>query len=278
MIDKTLKIILILFLSILCVGLGIVLYILINNNYKYENLKITLFSNNSSKLLESKKIDVVNDIYIDSNISDVYIKNSEDEKIKVELFSDNSKNYSIKLDNNDLKVFMEVDKKISLFSKLSKIVLYVPSSFSNNFYITDTTGDIEIANYKNASFKVKLTTGDISVDKANILDVITKTGDIKINKTNTVKAECKTCDIKIDTVDNSLDLKTTTGDIKINKVDLKENSSIETTTGDVKINSKNDNIYIETESKIGDVKVDNNNRFADYTLHIKVITGDIKVG
>ena len=88
---------------------------------------------------------------------------------------------------------------------------------------------------------------------------------------------CTTGDIELGNINKSLNLKTTTGDIEIESINLSENSNIETTTGDVKIDDINE-VYVETESKTGDVRINDNDRYADYKLHIKVTTGDIKVG
>ena len=277
MINKSLKIILVLLLSIVAIGLGIFLYILINTDFKFDANFIRTFNNSSNTLIESKECDEVNNIYINSNVADVYIEHSEDNKIKVELYSDNNKSHNISLVDNDLKIELEEDTKKTFLTKQARIVLYVPSDYDNAFDITNKVGDIKSSGYENATFKVSLTTGDVKVDKANILDVKAITGDIKNNQVNKVKVDCTTGDIKLGKVNKKLELKTATGDVKIDNIILIEDSSINTTIGDVKINNKN-NIYVETDVKTGDVNINKNNRFANATLYIKVTTGDIKVG
>lgn len=274
--NKGLKIVSIILLSFIAISLGILMYILINNNYQFDSNFINIFGGDSNTLLDSKEYDEVGNIYIDSNVADIYINNSSDNKVKVELYSDNAKNYNISLSDNDLKVELEENNKAMLFNKNAKIILYVPSDYKNKFEINNTTGDIEASAYENASFKINVTSGDVKIDKANILDITTKTGDINNNRVNVIKVECTTGDILLGKVDKSLNLKTTTGDIKIDEINLSLNSDIQTTTGDVTIYKKN-NVYVETETKTGDVKVNNNDRFAEFTLQIKVITGDIKV-
>lgn len=273
---KGLKITLIILLSCIAIGLGVLLFILINNDFKFDSF-INIFGGPSNKLIESKEYDTVENIYINSNAADIYIKNSEDNKIKVELYSDNVKNHSISLSNNDLKVELNEKHKFRLFGKHARIVLYVPSNYSNKFDISNSSGDIRAYDYENASFIVNVTSGDVRIDKANTLDITTRSGDIKNSIVNTIKVKCTSGDIRLGEVNKKLNLKTTSGDIRIDKINLSENSNIEATSGDIKISNKN-NVYVETKTKFGDVNVKNNDRFAKITLNIKVTSGDIKVG
>lgn len=290
--NNGLKIALIALLSSIAVGLCILLFVLINIDFKFDLGHISIGGGQSTTLIDSKEYDEVNNIFINSNKADVYIKHAEDNKIKVELYSNNEKEHSISLEENDLKVVLK-ENNYNL-GKQARIILYVPADFSNKFDIKDNTGDVKSSSYKNASFVISLTTGDVNVTKAKSLDINTTTGDIEVLKAETlnvvttsgdinneevndINAVCTTGDITLGNVNNSLKLKATTGDITVNKIDLSENSSIQTTTGDVTIINKN-NVYVETDIKTGDVKINKNDRFAEVTLKIKVTTGDIKVG
>lgn len=277
--NKGFKITLIVLLSIVAIGLSVLLALLINNNFKFDNNFINIFNGQSNTLVDSKEYkidDIIGDIYINSDVADIYINNSDDNIIKVELYSDNVRNHNIELSNNDLKIDLEDNNKF-FFTKQSRIVLYVPKEFNDKFEITDNAGDIKASNFENASFKIKVTTGDVKIDRADVIDVLTTTGDIYNNNVNIINVVCTTGDIELGNINKSLNLKTTTGDIEIESINLSENSNIETTTGDVKIDDINE-VYVETETKTGDVRINDNDRYADYKLHIKVTTGDIKVG
>ena len=276
--NKTGTIILIIFLFLIAVGLGVFAFffsvgaIQLNGNY------FNLFSRQSTTLIDSKEFDKVENISIRTNTADIQIQYSTDDKYKVEMYSDNEKEHSINLSGDDLKIDLQEKDKFGFFPKQARIILYVPSEFKNKFDISTTTGDVDAYAFENATFKVTVSTGDIDIDIANTMDVTTTTGDIHNNYVETINAKCSTGDIRLGKVNNALNIVTTTGDIRIDTIDLKESGNIQTTTGDVVIDNKNE-IYVETESKTGDIKINNNaDRFTELSLHIKVTTGDIKVG
>ena len=276
--NKAVTIILIIFLCLIAIGLGLFVFFFSLGKIQFNDNWFNIFNRESTTLVDSKEYNEINDIYIKSNTADIYIKYSENKKYKVELYSDSVKNESISLSDKDLKVELEENNHFIFLGKQPRIILYVPSDFNNKFDITTTTGDINSEAYNDATFKVAVTTGDVEIDKADVLDIVTKTGDIKNNKVNTVKAVCTTGNMRFGDINKSLDLKTTTGDIRIDTIDLKESGNIQTTTGDVRISNKNE-VYVEAESKTGDIKINNNaDRFTELSLHIKVTTGDIKVG
>ena len=215
--NNTLKIISIILLSLVVVTLSFFLYMLIKNDFKFDENFLKIFNNQSNTLIDNKEYDSVNNISIKSNTADIYINHATDNKFKVELYSDNEKKHSISLTDGNLNIELE-EKQFSFFTKHARIILYVPSDFSNKFDIVNTTGDIKADSYENASFKVDVTTGDVKIDKADVLDIVTTTGDITNNYVNTISASCSTGDIKLDTVNKSLVLKTTTGDVKINYI------------------------------------------------------------
>ena len=271
-------IILIIVLSIIAIGIGLFAFLFSIGKIQLNENYFNIFNRQSNTLIDSKEYNEIEDIYISTNRADVHIEYSTDKKYKVELYSDNEKNHSIDLSNKDLKIELEEKQNFGFFPKQARIIIYVPQEYKNVFNIETTTGDINAFAFNNASFKIKVTTGDVDIDKADSLDIVTSTGDITNNVVNTIKAVCTTGDIRLGDINNSIDLKTTTGDIRIDTIDLKESGNIQTTTGDVRISNKN-NVYIETESKTGDVRIDNNaDRMTELSLHIKVTTGDIRVG
>lgn len=275
--NRTLTIVLIIILSLIAIGIGAFAFLFSIGKISLNNNWYNIFNRESTTLVESKTYDKVEVIYVKSNTADVYIKHATDNKFSVEIYSDNEKSHSIDLSSNDLKVELEENNHF-LFGKQPRIILYVPSEFENKIDIVNRTGDINSESYEKAKFKIDVTTGDTEIDKIDVADIKTTTGDIRINTINTIQAVCTTGDIRVDSINYSLDLKTTTGDIRIETADLKESGNIQTTTGDVRINTLNE-VYVETESKTGDVRVNNKaDRMSELSLHIKVTTGDIKVG
>ena len=98
--NKTIKIVLIIFLSLLAIALGSFLAIVLTNkNYKLGYLN--LFSNKASnQLVFNKQYDVVfNNINIESKSSNINIKKSNDSKIRVNIYGEKDK---VKVNNNAL--------------------------------------------------------------------------------------------------------------------------------------------------------------------------------
>ena len=272
---NVIKLILIPILICVTVGLGLVLHNFMDNDFNFN--PSSLFRNESTTLVAEKNFDILNDISINSKTANIYIKNSEENNYKVEIYSDVENEYNINNANNNLSITVEEKNKISFLNKTTKIVIFLPYDYNKNITIDNKVGDIDMESFEQANINIITTTGDVDINNANNVTYNNTTGDLDINNVNRLKVESKTGDIKVNNINEYLDIKTTTGDIKIENLNIKENSNIDSNTGDIKINNIND-IYVEQESKIGDVNINNTNRFSEITLHIKSVVGDIKVG
>lgn len=307
--NKGITITLIILLSILLVGVIGGMIFLMNTNVDFSSINIGI-STQSKNLIEEKEITNIKDFEIETKVADIYIENSDSSNIKVELYSDDAKEYEITELNDQIKVVLKEKSTFKLFKKTPVIKIYAPESYNKSFNINEETGDIEIAEFENADLGINLTTGDtkvkaindaninfttgdIEIDKANKVNLNGRTGDIKVgtvksltSKTTTgdvkvdivdaIKTEVTTGDIEINSINNSCDLKSTTGDIEIGTATIIKNSKITSGTGDVKINSTK-KCYIDAKTKIGDTNVNNNDRKSDIILTITSRVGDIKV-
>lgn len=271
---KGFKVVLIILLSIIAVALTGILTLMLVRGTKFNlNFSMKL----SENLVEEKTIEEIKDLKIDTNIADVDIETSEDEKVTVKLYCDDCENHSIK--NNDAIEVVLKDKRktFRLFSKGPRIVITVPKTYENNIGLKGDVADIEIASLKNASVNVELKTGDIDIDEINKASVKVTTGDVKIGRVNDLVVKATTGDVKLQYVGNFLDIALNTGDVKIERLNINESSKIKNNTGDIKIGTIND-IYVDAKNNIGDTKVNTNDRKSDIVLTINSNVGDIKVG
>lgn len=307
--NKGLTITLITLLSILLVGVIGGMIFLMNTNFDFSNFNIGI-SSQSKKLVEEKEITNIKDFNIESEVADIYIENSESSTIKVELYSDDAKEYEITELNDQIKVVLKEKSSFKLFKKTPVIKIYAPKTYNKLFTINERTGDIKISEFENADLDINLTTGDTEVKSINDVNIKFTTGDIEIRNANNVKLDgttgdievgkvksltskittgdvnvdivdniktnIKTGDIEINTINNSCELTSTTGDIEINNATINKKSKITSGTGDVKID-RTKNCYVEAKTKIGDTKVNNNDRKSDIILTITSRVGDIKV-
>ena len=250
--NKGFVVALIVLFSIIIIGLGVALVFAINGNFKFNfNVK-----ESTNLVLEEEYTKEFDEVIIDSEMSNVYIKNSD--KIKLEIYGKNDK-FTV-TDDKSLNISIKDSCKTFCFNtEIFKVVLYVPESYSKKITIRN--------NY-----------GDVKVDKLNntLLDIDSNYGDIKIDTIKDIKINEDYGDISINEVTNYLKITSDYGDVNIKKVNIKEDSKINLDYGDVEIDNIND-IYVDAKTDMGDVKIKNNNRKSDITLTIDNDMGDIKV-
>ena len=294
--NKVLTIILITILSIITFGLIVGLWFLIKTDFSFSSLgKFNFASTESTNLIESKEIITLKDLDIKTDVTDVNIEETDNETIKIELYSDNAINHEITENENNIKVVLEEKKKVGfyLFKKNPVVRIYLPKGYNKNIVADSNVGDIKIGHLPNATLNAQLDVGDVKVKEINTADVVTrvgdvkienvnklvtdvKTGDIKVQQVNNITSKSKTGDVKLGTVKGSVDITTGTGDVKIENATIEKNSKIDSNVGDVKINNIK-GCYVEAKTNIGDVKVTNNDRKSEIELTIISHVGDIKV-
>ena len=291
--SKKVIISLIIILSLVVISLIVLLIMLLNNKFKFP---LFMFGNKvSDELILDEIYDLdFNNINIEANASNIYIKTSSDNHVRVVVYSD-AKDVVVETNNNVLKVKSKGKKCVGFcFNfKLTKIEIYLPEDYDKSINIQNNYGNVEIEEFLNADINIEEDCGDVSILGGNVVNVNNKYGDIAINKANTgnIKEDCGDVkigtindvtvsnsygDIKISMVNNYLNLKNNCGDIKVDKINLNKNSTITDDLGDIKIGTTNE-IYIDAKTSLGDLKINNNYNKSDITLKIKNNCGDIKV-
>ena len=288
--NKTVNIIIIILLSVITLAVtGFFIYLISGNSFNW-NFNIDNYSEN---LIESKEVNTISGINVDAKNTDILVEKSIDNKIVVELYSENSVDHKIDINNNIMYVNFYDNVGFRLFRKKNRVLIKLPENYDNELKIKSTTGDIKVASFENLSPVVNLGTGDFKADKIKNLDIELTTGDVKVNTLDTlnckhsvgdvkienadvVNVTSSTGDIKVTDVHNSVNITLTTGDVKITNATITEDSYITLTTGDVKITSCT-GAYIEANNSVGDIKVNNNDRKLEKTLKISGRVGDIKV-
>lgn len=293
--NKTLKIILIIFLSILVIGLSVFFVnILTNKNFRFGHFS---FGHKvSNELVFNQEYEAIFDIIkIDSKSSDIEIKEGNESKVKVVIYGDKDET-NVEIVNNKLNIKSNEKKCIGFCFNMTiaKIEVYLPSSYSGNINIENNYGDVNIGNFDNLILYATLDAGDIKVDSLKTgkiknsygdikisgyskeLNIDQDCGDVEVSEVDRIKLENNYGDINIGKVNEYLQIKEDCGDVEIASLNLKENSSIHNSYGDIKIGSTNE-IYINAKTSLGDTKVNNNYQKSDVTLTIDNSCGDIRV-
>jgi hypothetical protein len=257
--------------------------------------KFVLHHNVSNELIIDEKYELdFNIINVKSSSSDIYIKKSEDNNIRVIVYGDKD-NTSVDTNNNELSITSKEKGCIGFCfnTTVAKIEVYIPEDYENEINLDNNYGDIEVAEFLNATIDINADCGDVKVsgaknvtisndygdvilEKAETASINVSAGDIKINTVKNLTAENNYGNIKIDNVNSYLNVKNDCGDIKISNINIDKKSYIEDNYGDIQIGSTNE-IYIDAKTDLGDVKINNNYNKSDITLIIKNDCGDIKV-
>ena len=288
-------IILIVFLSTICVLMTAGFIYLLTNNFDWGSLDFDY----EGKLIDS--IEYENDatsLNVDTKSIDVYFEETASDKISLEVYSNNKKiDYSFDNENGviTLKAYNKIKGSIFIgFGAHGKVVVKLPKENNiEEFRIDQKVGDIRIGSFENLNGSIYNSVGDLRIDALNNAKIDLSTGDIKIKKINKVEIKhstgdldidsvselinnSSTGDIEIDNVDYKFEITSKTGDVKITNADLKEDSLIDHKTGDIKIR-KVTGVYVEATTNVGDTKINNNDRYLEKTLTIKNKTGDIRI-
>ena len=237
-------------------------YLFYKNDFSFKK---TFGIGVSEKLIEEKEIETFKELNIEFNSSDVDIKPSEDEKIKIALYSDREGNHEITLNEEDgtVKVVLN-EKKLGFWKRLfnhkvSRILVYLPKDYEGIINIDGNVGDINIDSYQYGILKAKLNVGDIYVDGIKDASVDLDVGSVKVKNAY-----------------SHFDIKVNTGNVHMKEVTVLVDSKIDVDVGNVKVEETND-IKVETKVDAGKANVNVNNTEAEIKLNIKVNVGNINV-
>ena len=271
--------------------LGIITYYVLNNlKTRYRSF----YEVGEELVLENTYTNIFNEIDIETKMTDIYIKNSNDNTIKVIVYGE--KDYiDVKEMNN--KLYIDIKEKnfiaFDFYKYISKIEIYLPSWYNKLIRIDSEFGNIEIEEFNDCTLYVKQEYGNILSKGSNFIKVKNEYGNIELTKSNKARVEAESGDVKIGTINNlevineygDIDIDNITqyfklsnemGDIKINRLNIEENSFIEMEHGDIKIDSINQ-IYVDAKTDHGDVDIKVNYDQAKTILKIYNEMGDIKI-
>ncbi len=232
-------------------------------------------------------------ININSKASSINVLEGREDKILLKIYG--NKDYVNVNTSNilDIKIEQEDCHFFCLEKTISRIDIYLPSSFSKEINITNNYGDTKLENFDNIvsniyndcgdiiigsirDGKIENDYGDIKIGKVDSVDVKNDCGDIDIGEVNSIKAHNSYGDISIKKINNYLNIEDDCGDIELNNINLTKKSTIKNDYGDIDIGMTND-IYIDASVDLGDISINNNNHKSDIVLKIENDCGDIIV-
>lgn len=262
--NRGIIIFLIILLTIIIAALTSFLVLCLNGTIDLRNFNINFGSRKSENLIYNKDFDIetINFIDIKHDAGDVIFENSEENNIKVEIYGENSEDFEVELNENELKIDYTKNNKGGFFNfgkVTGDIKVFVPETFKGNIKIENDAGKV----------KAK------KIGEANI-DIDCDAGNVDIKEINQAKIKCDAGNVKIGKVLGQCDIKLNCGNLHVEKMEIKENSTIETDMGNVDIDETKD-INVMGHVDLGKCNISNNNTKSNVILKIDSDMGNINV-
>lgn len=250
----------IILLSIVVFLLVMFLVMCLTGRISFRGIMFGIGSKSTNVIYDNQfKLEDIKNIEIREDAGDIIIKEASEDYIKVVLYGDDSNDAKVDLNNGKLDID-NTHKRTRIFGgRKNEIIIYMPSSYSNEIKVKNDYGNCEITDLENA-------TVDIDCDAGNV----------EIGKIKNATIKCDYGNIEAKEILNKCEIKANCGNIKIDRIYIQENSSIKADLGNVDINNTND-IYIEADVDLGKTNINNNNRNSNITLKIDCDCGNITI-
>ena len=202
-------------------------------------------------------------IKIDTTVSDVTFKPSEDDKTKVVLVEKEKLYHNVTVSEDTLKI-TQVDElrfyeKWFGYSSGLKFTVYLPSSTYDDLNIKCNTGDIKIDDaFTFNNVTIDIDTGDVDFAKVNMINKIkvsSSTGHIKLKEFTYGTAELKTSTGRVqlkDAIGGATSINTSTGSVTLTSTVITGHLDIKCSTGDVEF-TNSDATTIKIDTSTGDI-------------------------
>lgn len=180
------------------------------------------------------------DIRIDSDVSDVYFKVSEDGKASAVAVENDKYHHEVAFDGQALVITTKdlrkwYERPFSFDFTKKSLTLYLPKTSYRNLEVRGRTGDFESPmdfDFENAS--IHLSTGDIRMKSEvhGVLEAKVSTGSVDVEGANM----------------NALTLEATSGKLRLKDVASKEGINLKTSSGDIELEAVKANSLNATAS------------------------------
>lgn len=261
--NKGLIITLIILLSIIIFFLVMFLVMYLKGGKSFD-FRFNIGSKSTNIIYDKQfELEDIKDIDIKQDAGDIIIKESENDNIKVVLYGEKEGDAEVELINGNLKIDNTHHKRNFIFFNFgvttNDIIIYVPSSYSNEIKIKNDYGKCVMTDLENATVNIDCDAGDVELGK--IKNAILK---------------CDYGNIEIKEILNKCEIKADCGNIKIDTISIKENSNIKADLGNIDISNTND-IYIDADVDLGKTNINKNNRNANVTLKVNCDCGNVTI-
>ncbi len=261
---KGLYIFLIVFLSIIVLGLGALLVIGLTGKGGLFGFHFGQ-SSTSSNLVIDEKYDFEElskvDIKIKSGSLKIVNTESEEDKVSLKFYADKD-DYAYVDDSKDsLKIEDRSDDcRFFCINWVGvKIELALPKDYAGDLVIDTSYGDVDVDKFELASLRIDSSAGDVNVSSVKDIKASLSAGNFELGD---CLGEAR--------IDNSM------GNVKIKELHLTKDSEIDLSMGNVEIDNVGD-VNVEAETSMGNQNISGGDRKSNVTLKIDNSMGNITV-
>lgn len=228
------------------------------NDWKFTNLSISKYTNNSIEIANEYQ-----NITLSSKEADVKIVPSLDEITTITYFDQEDIKYDTEVVEGSLKIEIKDNRKWydHIFNfKTPYITISLPAGEYGDLKINSSSGDVKISSdFTFSNIEINLSTGDVDSEASveGLTKIKTSTGDIELDNVTT----------------QDLDLTVTTGDISIKNTTCTGNIKISVDTGDAELENVSCTSLYST-GDTGDIEL--KDFIASENISIKRDTGDVE--
>lgn len=274
---KTINIILIIFLTLIAGSIMILMFAIIKERKNF----VSFIKEEKKSIIFEKTYNPINikKLKINNKVSDIEIRNSKENQIKVIIYGKEQEKITSDLENNVLNITKNNEGRICFgfcIYEEDKVIVYLPKEIKLLLEIQNRSGDMIIEQFPNLELNIHNTSGNIEVEKINKININSISGDIILNEASAIKIKNRSGEITIDQILTLANIETASGDIEVTNLNVLENSSMKATSGNITILNIND-IAILPHTRSGDIQIKRNNQKAKPTLNIYTTSGDITI-
>ena len=232
---------------------------------------------------------------IETSDSDIILKKSEENGIKVTCYesdeikydindSEEGKNIKIK-EKDSRKWYQMININFSATATENPLTVEIPDKVWEKIEIKSLSGDVNISGFSSGDFSIETSSGDVDTLDMNAenINIESSSGDIRLNNISVkddIVTETLSGDTRIAKVfSRDIEINSISGDVNLYKL-YAINSSIETSSGDVlgNIIEHSGTVAFEVKSSSGDISVPLSYENGERIFSVNTKSGDIKIG
>lgn len=215
---------------------------------------------------DSENIDNISAVASSSNVE---VRESNTDKIKVTAYGDREEKLGLNLENNTLTIQKERNT-IYIFSFFAwyedKLIIEIPKDYVGQLQVETKSGNAKVSSFEQVNAKIETSSGKINCQDVKNANLKSSSGNITLENGNEVTLKTTSGNIVANHIQNA-DIQTSSGNVKISEL---KQGTIKTTSGKIEVGNV-EKIQLQTNS--GNIKIDE----VSESCQLSATSGSIKI-